>query len=119
MRPKLLYASLIIFGMGIFPPWNAKANQWAYSGESIPKSTPAQQSQSPATFIAQASTADMNAPRNNMTQAAVRKTFGDPQEEIPAVGIPPISRWRYADYIVYFEHDRVIISVPSDVGVNR
>lgn len=54
-------------------------------------------------------------PTNNMTQDKVRDSFGEPQSEQPAVGEPPITRWRYADYIVYFEWDRVIISVPSDI----
>jgi len=45
----------------------------------------------------------------------VRKDFGAPQQEIPAVGNPPILRWKYPAYIVYFEFDRVITSVPTDI----
>lgn len=50
-------------------------------------------------------------PGNNMTMAAVSTRFGDPENEAPAVGKPPIRRWYYPGYTVYFEHDRVIISV--------
>ena len=53
-------------------------------------------------------------PPNNMVLVKVREQFGDPQEEIPAVGEPPILRWKYPSYITYFEVDRVIISVPLD-----
>lgn len=54
-------------------------------------------------------------PTNNMTQDKVRDSFGEPRSEQPAVGEPPITRWHYADYVVYFEWDRVIISVPRDI----
>jgi hypothetical protein len=54
-----------------------------------------------------------------MTQTAVHTKFGEPQEKLSAVGEPPISRWHYLDYTVYFERDRVIISVPKDVGLTR
>jgi hypothetical protein len=30
---------------------------------------------------------------------------------VPAVGEPPISRWEYTGYTVYFEHDLVLHSV--------
>ena len=50
-------------------------------------------------------------PTNNMVLIKVREQFGDPQEEIPAIGQPPILRWKYPNYITYFEVDRVIISV--------
>ncbi len=58
-------------------------------------------------------------PRNNMTQSAVRARFGTPRRELPAVGYPPISRWVYPDFTVYFEFDRVIIPVSNDVGTTR
>lgn len=37
--------------------------------------------------------------------------FGEPADRLPAVGSPPISRWVYDEFRVYFEHDRVIHSV--------
>ena len=33
--------------------------------------------------------------------------------KVPAVGKPPISRWEYPGFVVYFEHDHVIHSVVS------
>lgn len=50
-------------------------------------------------------------PTRGMSQSAVRNAFGAPQSEELAVGEPPITRWHYAGFVVYFEHDRVIHSV--------
>lgn len=55
---------------------------------------------------------EMAMPVRGMTTTQVEQKFGAPQEKIPAVGEPPISRWEYADYTVYFEHQYVIHSVP-------
>lgn len=53
----------------------------------------------------------VDVPKTGMTKAAVRTKFGDPLQESAAVGEPPISRWTYSEYVVYFEHDHVIRSV--------
>lgn len=37
--------------------------------------------------------------------------LGEPANKTDAVGMPPISRWDYNEFRVYFEHDRVIHSV--------
>ena len=50
-------------------------------------------------------------PTRGMTQVSVQADFGSPQSTTAAVGEPPISRWEYAGFIVFFEHDRVIHSV--------
>jgi hypothetical protein len=50
-------------------------------------------------------------PRTGMTKAAVEQKFGAPLQQSAAVGTPPISRWTYSDFVVYFEHDHVIRSV--------
>ena len=55
-------------------------------------------------------------PTNGMSMTEVQDLFGGPLAQQPAVGQPPITRWRYDDYIVYFEHDRVITSV-ADIEV--
>jgi hypothetical protein len=53
----------------------------------------------------------MQTPRNGLSMAQVRQQFGEPAQEVPAVGEPPISRWEYTGYTVYFEHDLVLHSV--------
>ena len=52
-----------------------------------------------------------SAPVNNTLMTRVREQFGQPGTEAPAVGKPPIARWYYSKYTVYFEFDRVITSV--------
>ncbi|MCB1845335.1 MAG: hypothetical protein KDI09_20370 [Halioglobus sp.] len=50
-------------------------------------------------------------PVRGMTQARVEAEFGTPNSRQSAVGDPPISRWDYADFAVFFEYDRVIHAV--------
>jgi len=50
-------------------------------------------------------------PENGMTTSEVEQRYGRPNERRAPVGEPPISRWLYDDYSVYFEHDLVIESV--------
>jgi hypothetical protein len=37
--------------------------------------------------------------------------YGTPTSQQAAVGGPPIARWNYADFVVYFEYDLVIHAV--------
>jgi hypothetical protein len=50
-------------------------------------------------------------PVSGSTQASVEANFGAPVTVIAPVGDPPIARWEYADFVVYFEYDRVIHAV--------
>jgi len=50
-------------------------------------------------------------PTRGMTQARVESKYGSPDDKIAAVGEPPISRWVYRDFIVYFEYDKVVHAV--------
>ncbi|TWI53401.1 hypothetical protein IQ22_02615 [Pseudomonas duriflava] len=50
-------------------------------------------------------------PRPGESQSAVLERFGLPDEEHPAVGNPPITRWDYRTFSVYFENKHVINSV--------
>jgi hypothetical protein len=47
-------------------------------------------------------------PRGGASMMMVRGGFGEPAAIQDAVGDPPITRWTYPDYTVYFEYDRVI-----------
>lgn len=47
-------------------------------------------------------------PTGGSTMQTVRAGYGEPSSTQPAVGEPPITRWIYPDYTVYFEYDRVI-----------
>ncbi len=50
-------------------------------------------------------------PKSGQTMDSVRKQFGDPVKKHPWVGDPPITRWDYPQYSVFFEYDRVINTV--------
>lgn len=50
-------------------------------------------------------------PKNGLSMNKVRDMFGDPLRSEPPVGEPPITRWYYSSFTVYFEHDKVIHSV--------
>lgn len=50
-------------------------------------------------------------PSRGMRSQAVLERFGLPDEEHPAVGQPPIIRWDYRDFSVYFETGVVVSSV--------
>ena len=55
-------------------------------------------------------------PKRGLTMNDVEKHFGAPVTRHPAVGgasaqQPPITRWDYNGFSVFFEHDRVIDSV--------
>lgn len=50
-------------------------------------------------------------PRHGSSMAQVEGRFGEPDNRMPAVGEPPITRWVYSDFTVYFEHQYVIDSV--------
>jgi hypothetical protein len=50
-------------------------------------------------------------PSAGMTMKAVETHFGAPATRHEAVGQPPITRWDYAAFTVFFEKDRVIHAV--------
>jgi hypothetical protein len=50
-------------------------------------------------------------PKSGVSMTTVESTYGAPSERHAAVGEPPITRWDYPEFSVYFEHDRVIHAV--------
>jgi hypothetical protein len=50
-------------------------------------------------------------PKRGTTMSQVESQFGAPIERHATVGSPPITRWDYSGFAVFFEHDRVIHSV--------
>lgn len=53
-------------------------------------------------------------PGQGASMSQVEKHFGPPREKLAPVGNPPITRWVYGDYTVYFEHEYVIHSVRNE-----
>jgi len=50
-------------------------------------------------------------PKRGTTMSEVEKRFGAPADRHPTVGKPPITRWDYQGFSVFFEGERVIDSV--------
>jgi hypothetical protein len=50
-------------------------------------------------------------PERGARMSAIEARYGAPAERYPAVGQPPITRWDYPGFVVYFEYDRVIHAV--------
>jgi len=53
----------------------------------------------------------ISTPAKGMTMQQVEENFGPPHDKLPAAGDPPISRWIYDDFTVYFERQYIIHAV--------
>ncbi|MDX1460084.1 MAG: hypothetical protein R3348_03425 [Xanthomonadales bacterium] len=53
----------------------------------------------------------MDLPENGKSKGEIESRFGSPEQKHAAVGDPPITRWDYENYSVYFEYDLVLFSV--------
>ncbi len=58
-------------------------------------------------------------PENGLSMDQVESRYGSPDHRRSAVGDPPITRWVYRDYSVFFEYDLVIESVLRDEALIR
>lgn len=59
----------------------------------------------------QGSQQQMDLPQRGQSQASVLRRHGEPVQRHASVGQPPITRWDYPDFSVYFEYSHVINSV--------
>lgn len=55
--------------------------------------------------------AGIERPNRGQSMAAVEARFGSPAQQLPAVGQPPITRWVYAGFTVYFVESTVVHAV--------
>lgn len=61
--------------------------------------------------VGQQGDSGLSLPVRGESQRDVLERFGLPDEEHPAVGKPPITRWDYREFSVYFESGHVVDSV--------
>jgi hypothetical protein len=50
-------------------------------------------------------------PQRGSSMEAVEARFGAPSNKSSAVGTPPITKWFYPNFVVVFEHDKVLHAV--------
>jgi hypothetical protein len=61
--------------------------------------------------LAVPATASTSGPARGLTMAAVEQRYGAPSQKLNAIGQPPITRWVYPGFVVYFEYNLVIHTV--------
>lgn len=92
----ILFATLIIASTSLSTAWADQVDRSA-SGDHL--TVPAQ------------TTSSMKLPRRGMSMQTVTNGWGKAPRQLSAVGNPPISRWIYPGFTVYFEYNHVIHSV--------
>jgi hypothetical protein len=50
-------------------------------------------------------------PTNGQSMEQVKSKYGEPAKIYPTIGEPPITRWNFEKFAVYFEYNLVIHSV--------
>lgn len=61
--------------------------------------------------VDQVSPGERSRPARGSSMRTVENQFGAPTQRRSAVGDPPITRWEYPGFIVFFEHQYVIHAV--------
>ena len=61
--------------------------------------------------VAQDNANPIQRPSNGMSMDSVQASYGEPGTTHGPIGDPPITRWDYDGYSVYFEYDLVLHSV--------
>lgn len=59
----------------------------------------------------QSASAAMQNPKRGMSMNDVEANWGQPSSRQSPIGDPPISRWEYPGFIVYFEFSHVLHAV--------
>ena len=85
---------------------NPPASDEAAADANVPaEAAPVQMAPAPA--------ASVGAPTRGSSMAQVERRYGPPSERAAAVGQPPITRWVYPTFTVYFEYDHVVHAVTT------
>lgn len=53
-------------------------------------------------------------PKRGMSMNTVESRWGQPIARRNAIGEPPITRWEYSEFVVYFEYSHVIHAVAKN-----
>jgi hypothetical protein len=55
--------------------------------------------------------ASVETPQRGSSMTSVEQKFGAPANKSSSVGNPPITKWFYPNFVVVFEHDKVLHAV--------
>lgn len=86
----------------------------SFTGQSLTSQTvtPTAIQSSPAVFLkAAVNKESFKKPSKGMSMRKVERLFGEPLQIMPSTGKPPITRWIYNSFTVYFEGKYVIHAV--------
>ncbi len=61
--------------------------------------------------VEQATMNSSERPARGQSMTTVEARFGQPSSRVAAIGEPPITRWEYPGFTVFFEYDHVIHAV--------
>jgi hypothetical protein len=92
LSTRTLGISLALLG-SLFSSGNAPADTLLIEGVSAAQATAAER------------------PARGSSMASVESRFGAPASRSGAVGQPPITRWEYPGFVVFFEYDKVLHTV--------
>ena len=96
MRSSLRFSKKIA-GLTLLAALSGPLAPTVSSGEELNMTTP--------------STSSAERPARGMSMDKVEAVYGAPSRRDAAVGEPPITRWEYPGFVVYFEHQYVIHAV--------
>ncbi len=62
----------------------------------------------------------MSTPARGMSMVDVEARYGAPTQRYAAVGQPPITRWVYPSFVVYFEYSHVVhaVAIKASAGTS-
>ncbi len=64
-----------------------------------------------STSVAEQGNRSTQTPQNGQKMDNIETQYGTPIEKVMAIGEPPISRWVYSEFTVYFENETVLHAV--------
>jgi hypothetical protein len=73
----------------------------------------------PPAAQAPAPAARVGLPQRGTSMAQVEARLGAPTQRYAAVGQPPITRWVYPTFVVYFEHQHVVHAVAQHAAAPK
>jgi hypothetical protein len=73
----------------------------------------------PPAAQAPAAPARVGLPPRGTSMAQVEAQFGAPTQRYAAVGQPPITRWVYPNFVVYFEYQHVVHAVAQHAAAPK